>query len=234
LPHGITRDPPDERAILQPGVHGPVMTGVLMPGSPGGPAYNAVLVASSGGVLSPSYDKRHLLWFGETVPLADHIPFLRHVFARGLGLLPGENEVALTAGRIRAGVLVCYEDVLPDAGLEAMETNPNLLVNVTNDAWFAGSTEGAMHLRLSTMRAIELRRDLVRAVNLGPTTWVDATGRVRAQAPLDFASTLVAEPALLDGPRTVYAIFGDAPWAIAALVLANLAIWRAARRTRRA
>jgi apolipoprotein N-acyltransferase len=232
LPHGLTLDPLGARAIRQPGVLGPVMTGVLMPGSPGGPAHNSVFVASPDGRLSAPYDKRHLLWFGETVPLADHIPFLRHVFARGLGLVPGETEVGLASGRVRAGVLVCYEDTLPEAGREAMEAHPNLLVNVTNDAWFAGSTEGDMHLRLSTMRSIELRRDMVRAVNLGPTSWVDATGRVRARAPVDFASSIVAEPALLEAPDTLYARFGDAPWAVAVLALANIAVWRAARRRR--
>jgi apolipoprotein N-acyltransferase len=230
LPHGLTYDPPGERAIRQHGVHGPVMTGVLMPGSPGGPAYNSVLVASPDGRLSLPYDKRHLLWFGETVPLADHIPFLGHVFARGLGLVAGEEEVGLSSGRVHAGVLVCYEDILPEAGREAMASRPNLLVNATNDAWFAGSTEGEMHLRLSTMRSIELRRDMVRAVNLGPTTWVDATGRVRARAPTDFASTLVVDPALLDAPDTLFARFGDAPWALACLLLANAAVWRAVRR----
>jgi apolipoprotein N-acyltransferase len=140
--------------------------------------------------------------------------------------LPGESEVGLVAGRVRAGVLVCYEDTLPVAGREAIQTRPNLLVNVTNDAWFAGSAEGELHLRLSALRAIELRRDLVRAVNLGPTSWVDATGRVRARVDPDFASAVVVEPALLEAPDTIYARFGDAPWAIVALALANIAVWR--------
>jgi apolipoprotein N-acyltransferase len=73
---------------------------------------------------------------------------------------------------------------------------------------------------------------MVRAVNSGPASWVDAAGRVRRRAPTIMASTLSAVPSLLDGPPTFYARFGDTPWAILALVLANVAVWRAARRRR--
>jgi apolipoprotein N-acyltransferase len=71
---------------------------------------------------------------------------------------------------------------------------------------------------------------MVRAVNFGPTSLVDATGRVSARASPDVPAALVTKPALLDGDPTLYARFGDAPWALALLVLANLAVWRAARR----
>jgi apolipoprotein N-acyltransferase len=59
----------------------------------------------------------------------------------------------------------------------ALSLRPNLLVNVTNDAWFTGTAEPELHARLAVMRAIELRLDLVRAVNRGVASWVDATGR---------------------------------------------------------
>lgn len=230
LPHGSRRELDAAHAILQADVHGPVLTGLLMSGAAGGADFNSALVATRDGALSASYDKRHLLWFGETVPLADRLPWLRQAFARGLGLAPGERSVVLVAGSVRAAVLSCYEDTLPVAGREAMEGRPNLLVNLTNDAWFAGSSESELHLRLAALRAVEARRDLVRAVNLGPPSWVDAAGRVRARGPVDFAGVLAAEPALLEAPVTLYARFGDAPWALASLVLANLAVWRAARR----
>jgi apolipoprotein N-acyltransferase len=230
VPHGSHATPDASRAIVADGVHGPVLTGLLMTGAADGASYNSAVVVGRDGALSASYDKRHLLWFGETVPLADRVPWLRQVFARGLGLAAGDRAVALTAGPVRASVLVCYEDTLPDGGREAMEAAPNLLVNVTNDAWFFGSSESELHLRLATLRAVELRRDLVRAVNFGPTSWVDAAGRVRARAMPELPTVLVAEPALLETAPSFYARFGDAPWAGLLLVLANAAVWRAARR----
>ena len=216
LSHAARRSPSGARAVLQDGVHGPVLTGAYMSGAQG-LGYNSAIVAQPDGTLSAPYDKRHLLWFGETVPLSDWFPWLRKVFSKGTGLDAGHESVVFVVGDIRASVLNCYEDTLPEAGREAMERSPNLLVNVTNDAWFAGSAEGELHLRLAVLRAIETRRDLVRAVNKGPTTFVDATGRVRSRYDLPMPGTLRTEPALLSGPPTLYARFGDIPLALLAL-----------------
>jgi apolipoprotein N-acyltransferase len=222
LPHGVRRSPGGARAVLQPGVRGPVLTGAYLQGARDDGGYNAALLATrdgsfDGGALSRSYDKRHLLWFGETVPLADAFPWLRRVFARGTGLVPGHESVRFDAGRIHAAVLNCYEDTLPAAGREAMEVGPNLLVNITNDAWFAGSAEGELHLRLAVLRAIETRRDLVRAVNRGPTSFVDAAGRVRARYADELPASIPVEAALLETPATLYARFGDAPLVVLAI-----------------
>jgi apolipoprotein N-acyltransferase len=227
-PHAARRLPEGARGVVQAGMRGPVITGILMTGE-GEDLYNSVAVAGGDGSLSEPYDKRHLLWFGEQVPLADKIPWIKRTFARGLGLVPGDHSTALVAGPVRAAALVCYEDMLPDAGHEAMAASPNLLVNVTNDGWFEGTAEPELHLRVSALRAVELRRDMVRAVNLGPTAWIDAAGRVRARATDQVPSTLTTAPALLAAPVTLYGRFGDAPWAIAALVAANVAIWRRKR-----
>jgi apolipoprotein N-acyltransferase len=229
LPHGTRVLYDATRAVVPSGVRTPVLTGALLPGAPDGAAYNSAILATSDGALSDSYDKRHLLWFGETVPLADRLPWMRRVFARGLGLAAGDHEVALETGKVRAAVLICYEDMLPEAGREAMEVDPNLLVNITNDAWFEGSFESEQHLRVAALRAVEVRRDLVRAVNLGQTSHVDAAGRVVARAPSMLPAPLLTEPALLSGSLTPYARFGDAPWALLVLVLANVAVWRAVR-----
>ncbi len=221
LQHASRRSPIGGWAILQEGVRGPVLTGAVM--SDGTESYNSALVAFADGSMSAPYDKMHLLWFGESVPLADEIPWLRRTFARGVGLSAGHEQVALVAGPVRASVLNCFEDTLPTAGREAMTVHPNLLVNITNDAWFAGSEESELHLRMAAMRSVETRRDMVRAVNYGPTSWVDATGRVRARWPGAIAGVLMVEPALLDTPLTFFSRFGDWPTAIL-LTLASLAM----------
>lgn len=216
-------------AILQPGVRGPVLTGLIM-GTPEG-SYNSATIAH-GGHVDPPYHKMHLLAFGEAVPLAGQIPALRRIFFRGTGMIPGEHQVALVSGPIRMAVLNCFEDTLPEAGLEASDVDPNLLVNLTNDAWFVGTRESELHLRLAAMRAIELRRDFVRAVNLGPTTWVDATGAVRGRYDPIIAGTLPTTPALLE-QKTVYARIGD----LAGVLLLGLmwgATWLGTKRKRRA
>lgn len=233
LAHGIRQSPRGARAILQGGAHGPVLTGAYL-AKGGGLGTNAAILARHDGSISASYDKRHLLWFGETVPLADWFPFLRRIFSRGTGLVAGTEEIAFEQGAIVAAVLNCYEDTLPAAGREAMTVRPNLLVNVTNDAWFAGSAEGELHLRLAVLRAIETRRDLVRAVNRGPTSWVDANGIVRARregvAGLGPPAPLLVDAALLDTPVTLYTRAGDAPLVLVALLALGASFRRAQRR----
>ena len=226
MPHVSRHAPPGEHAIVQPGVRGPVLTGIIMTGEYG--KYNSAVLATSDGMIAEPYDKMHLLWFGEFVPLSSSFPWLRKAFGRGTGFRAGERALALDAGVVRAAVLICLEDILPEGGREAVSVKPNLLVNVTNDSWFEGSAESELHLRLASLRSIETRRDLVRAVNGGPTTWVDATGRIVARLRVDTPGVLMARPALIDNPLTPYAACGDSPLLL--LAGATLALRRLARR----
>ena len=134
---------------------------------------------------------------------------------------------------LRIGVFNCYEDTLPDFGREVMHgVSPNILVNVTNDAWFVGSEEADLHLRLSAMRAIELRRDLLRAVNMGVPAWIDASGRVRMRNDYPLPGFISVEASLRDGPPTLYARFGDWPmWILLGLGVAA-ARWARSDRAR--
>jgi apolipoprotein N-acyltransferase len=210
IAHATRRAPYGRAAILGPGVHGPILTGIILSKTVSDSTNSAILVQRDNTYAEP-YDKIHLLWFGETVPLADVFPALRRIFARGTGLVPGDHPVLLSTGKIRAGVLNCFEDILPSAGREAMSSNPNLLVDVTNDAWFSPSVESELHMRMAVMRSVELRRDMVRAVNFGSTSWVDAVGRVRGRYAEPFPGTLMTTPALIEAPPTIFARFGEWP-----------------------
>ena len=211
LKHEITRQRTGRMAVLHDGVHGPVITGAYLSKSDEIGTNAAILVLPDGSI-PPPYDKRHLLWFGETIPLSDWFPILRQIFARGGGLDAGLESVALRAGPIASSVLNCYEDTLPQAGREAMAPRPNLLINITNDAWFAGTGESELHLRTAVPRAVETRRDLVRAVNRGPTTWVDANGRIVGRLdPEKGPQYLMTTPALLDRAPTLYTRAGETP-----------------------
>jgi apolipoprotein N-acyltransferase len=239
--HDDRRVPRGSRAILGGAIEGPILFGYianlrpqkLPDGSVEMNRFNAATVVEPDGDLQPSYDKMELLWFGEMVPLGQQLPWLRRLFHRSGSLIPGEELRGLTAERargapLRMGVLNCYEDTLPDHGRAlAEDLHPNLLVNVTNDAWFVGTVEPELHLRLSAMRSIELRRDMVRAVNLGVPAWIDATGRVRMRNDSTEPGYILAEPTLRSEPRTIYARFGDLP---AIVLLAGATVWFARRR----
>lgn len=211
--------------ILGGQVRGPLLIGLITRAKPLTLAsgevernsYNSATLITPDGAMQPPHDKLQLLWFGEMVPLGAELPWLRHLFQKSGGLIPGTAARALTLERttgpsLRMGVLNCYEDTLAHVGRRiAVELEPNLLVNITNDAWFQGTAEPELHARLAAMRAVELRRDLVRAVNLGVASWVDAAGVVRARYAGNEAATLEASPAIRNGGLTVYARLGDTP-----------------------
>jgi len=218
--HSSRKCPVGAKAILGTGVRGPVLTGFLMLGH--GEQFNSSAICTPDGSLTVPEDKIRLLAFGETIPVIGRIPWVRRTFRRGTGLVPGQRNVVQAWGPIRASVLTCVEDTLSDGGREAMADRPNLLVNLTNDAWFAGTRESELHLRLAVIRAVESRRDMIRAVNLGPTSWVDAAGVVRARYDSALAGVLQVTPALLEWRLTPFDRFGDFPTA-ALLVLVSLA-----------
>jgi apolipoprotein N-acyltransferase len=216
--HAKRECPTSNRAILQPGVRGPVLTGFLMLAR--GEQFNSAAICAPDGSLTLAEDKIRLLAFGERIPVIGDIPWVRNVFRRGTGLVAGTHNVVQAEGPLRASVLICVEDTLVEGGREAMADRPNLLVNLTNDAWFAGSQESELHLRLAILRTIESRRDMVRAVNLGPTTWVDAAGVVRGRYDGASPGVLQVKPALLEWGPTPFDRFGDLPTALALAVVA--------------
>jgi apolipoprotein N-acyltransferase len=241
VPQAARRGPSGRDAVVQPAVRGPVLTGLYTTPAEGGGSYNAAALAFADGTLQEPYAKMHLLWFGETVPLADVFPWMRKVFARGLGILPGEKQVLMTAPRdpkpaLRMIVLNCFEDTLPGVTREAFRqvaAPPNLLVNVTNDAWFSGTRESELHLRMAVLRSVESRRDLVRAVNFGVTSWVDAVGRVRLRYDSPLPGAPVAEPALLEG-TTIFMRAGDLPGLLVVLAALGARVrrqWQAHKKT---
>jgi apolipoprotein N-acyltransferase len=259
LDHDVRSAPRGARAMLAGGARGPVLLGLITRAKPVTVApgvveinsYNSATLVLPDGAMQPTQDKLQLLWFGETVPGGTYLPWLRRIFQRSGGLIPGDAPRALTLDRdsgadLRMGVLNCYEDTLPRIGRRiAGAITPNLLVNITNDAWFTGSAEPELHARLAVMRAIELRLDLVRAVNLGVASWIDARGVVRARDERNTPSVLHATPAIRhaagspaeppsanpEAQLTLYARYGDAPLA-ALLALACLACAARARARR--
>ena len=235
LNHDAERAPRGLRSIVGGGVKGPVLTGLITralpiavaPGVIESNSFNSATIVSRSGAMQPSYDKLQLLWFGETVPGASYFPWLRRIFQKSGGLIPGAQPRGLTLDRpgegpVTLGVLNCYEDTLANVGGRiARAISPDLLVNVTNDAWFVGTAEPELHARLAVMRAVELRRDLVRSVNLGVTSWVDAAGTVRARNDAAEPFQMIARPAIRETDLTFYGRFGDAPMGLLLLLVST-------------
>ena len=225
IPRALETDvDPQGPGRIRRGFTAPLVFGAITtPSDRDAAPYNSALMLEGDGRLTGRYDKIHLLLFGESIPGVETFPWLRDLLPASAGHLSSGEEVttfSLEVGnaRYRLGPMICYEDILPRFGRRLGALHPHLLVNLTNDAWFGDTAEHAQHLALSVFRAVELRTDMVRAVNTGISAVVDAAGRVRARTtvtdpdptvPATRADPLLAEVALVEGGHTFYARFGD-------------------------
>ncbi len=182
-------------------------------GNPAGPnvkAFNSAFLTDGRGRVAGYYHKQVLLAFGEYLPLAGLLSKLPGVPPIGDGFTPGDGPQTLDVpGLIRAAPLICYEDLMPGLARRFVaEKRANLLVNLTNDAWFGDSAAPWQHARLAQWRAIETRRYLIRVTNTGLTSVIDPKGEMLLRLPLFSSGVLTARVTLLEG-ETLYVRFGD-------------------------
>jgi len=186
--------------------------------------FNTALATNARGDITGRYDKQFLLAFGEYLPFGDTFPILYRWsphsgrFSPGTSIEPVELDIKGTKHKV--SVLICYEDILPSFTNRAVaHADPELLVNITNDAWFGDTTEPWEHLALAKFRAIEHRRFLVRSTNSGVSAIIDPLGGVVTNT-----KTFVtdAQDGVIRWMRshTVYETLGDAPWWLVTLAVA--------------
>lgn len=180
--------------------------------------FNSLSAIGPGGTLLGTYDKAHLVPFGEYMPLRGLIPI--RVVQGGLDFSAGPGAVAMTVPGLPAfSPLICYEVIFPGAVVPAA-ARPGWMLNITNDAWFGYSAGPFQHLAAARLRAVEEGLPLVRVAQTGVSAVFDAHGRVAARLGLgEGGSVLAALPGPL--PATPYARLGGwIPGVLAALLLA--------------
>lgn len=199
--------------IADAGQGSPVMIGYQR--SEESRAWNSLAVIGPDAMISASYDKHHLVPFGEYIPFGDlaYDWFGLTAFAARLGAgysagPPGQIlDLGPTLGRVLP--LICYEAVFPH-DLRRPGPRADWIVQATNDAWFGTRTGPWQHLAQARLRAIEQGLPLARAANTGVTAMIDARGRITAELPFGTEGHLdAALPAALAAPP--YARFGEWP-----------------------
>jgi len=183
---------------------------------------NRVYLVSPAGRELATYDKMQLVPFGEYVPYAHVLFFVRRIVEAVGDLVPGLVPTVFRVPAARFGVAICYEDVLPGVTRRFVAAGADFLVNVTNDAWYGPTSAPHQHLAQATFRAIEGRVPLVRAANTGISAVIDVDGRIRWRGPL-FEPLAHVEQISWPGVRTFYTRFGDVfAWACALASLAAI------------
>ena len=194
---------------------------------------NSAFLVSPDGSFSNKYDKVHLVPYGEYVPLRRWFPFIGKLVA-GIGdFRPGNGYKPLQSNEGRLGVLICYEGIFPEASRDYKQGHAELLVNITNDAWFGDSSAPYQHLSMTVFRAIESRLSLVRAANTGISAFIDPTGAIIFKTPT-FARTVLKGSTKLIDEKTFYAAYGDQFVYLCFVALIGLYIYTARRRKKHA
>ncbi len=192
--------------------------------------YNAMVALAPDGAVAQSYDKHHLVPFGEYMPFGDLLArFGIHGLAArdGNGYSAGPGAALMDFGPLgRALPLICYEAVFAH-DVNAAPERPAFLIQITNDAWFGRAAGPRQHLAQARMRAIEQGLPLARAANTGISAMIDPYGRILRALPLNEAGFVdAALPAPL--PPTLYARTGDLP--ITGVILLALLVAGVTRR----
>jgi len=223
----------------------------LLPTS-SGRTFNSIAVQSPEDDLQ-TYRKRHLVIFGETIPLVDSLPILKKIYAQQAGIefggcfTPGDSldPLPILVGDTQIGAIptVCFEDTVGRLVRKFIRPGPQVIINVTNDGWFKESAAAAQHFANARFRAIELRRPMIRCANSGVSAAIDTTGSPRhpdtgkAQVLVDATGShftrgsLLTELKIPTNPSvSLFALIGD--WGILILTAVGLLIANFTRKTK--
>ncbi len=196
-----------------------------------GKYFNRANFLNADGQLTDSYDKQHLVPFGEYAPPFLDFPFLESLFQAIGAFVPGREppgarmrifDAEKGEAALVPGVLICYESIFPELARQRVADGADTLINISNDAWFGRTSAPVQHLHTTLLRSVEFGRPLLRATNTGISAFIDAKGRLLSQSPLFTAATLHASIAPARGTTLFFHL---APWMPGIATAAFAALW---------
>ncbi|MBW2456784.1 MAG: apolipoprotein N-acyltransferase [Deltaproteobacteria bacterium] len=202
---------------IRRGFDSPLVFGVTSVDVASRDIHNSAAFLDRGGRLSVSYDKVRLIFFSEWLPDIMAGWFSGKRYQPGTRLqplvVPLAEQAERPARQVPITVFICFEAIFPDHVRKLMSHQPELLINLSDDSWFGDSLEPEQHLAHAVFRAIESRRDLVRAAGSGISAFITASGELQQRGELNepgrpFFRLLADDVRLLRQP-SLYATFGD-------------------------
>jgi apolipoprotein N-acyltransferase len=171
--------------------------------------YNRAYLIKPGDLFPQHYDKVHLVPFGEYIPLKKLLSFLHRLVPAAGDFVSGEKIAPLKYKDLSIGILICFEAIFPELARAQTKGGADILVNLTNDAWFGMSSAPYQHLAMAVFRAVENRRPMIRAANTGFSAYIEPKGKIVALSSLFREEVLEASVRISDMPLTIYTRFGD-------------------------
>ncbi len=178
-----------------------------------GKLFNSAILIKNEARDFERYNKLYLVPFGEFVPLEKWLGFIRNFVDIG-DLKKGKEYMILNVGDAGIGTLICFEDIFEGITRNFVKKGANLMLNITNDAWYKNSSAPFQHSQASVFRAIENRVFVVRCANTGLSCFIDEKGRVYEKVrdgsgrSIDVTGFSIAEAGLLRS-NTFYTKYGD-------------------------
>ncbi|HET7453615.1 MAG TPA: apolipoprotein N-acyltransferase [Thermoanaerobaculia bacterium] len=194
--------------------------------------YNAARLVTPTGLASATYRKVHLVPFGEYVPLPRLFFFMKSVSQAVGAFSAAKAPVVIPSGRLVLGPAICYEMTYPSLPRRETRDGANLLVTISNDAWYGKAGAQEQHFAAMVLRAIENGRPFARAAITGISGVVDARGRVVARLGADVSGVVDAAVAPRSA-RTIWTRWGGAVFPAAADLVAIGMVLSAIVRLRR-
>jgi len=184
--------------------------------------YNSAYLVDPTGKVVGKYDKVHLVPYGEYVPLKRYFPFLGKMVEAVGDFESGQKGQVLSWGNEKIGILICFEAIFPELARSMVQNGAQLLINITNDAWFGRSSAPYQHLSMVVFRAVENHLAVARAANTGISAYVDPVGRLLDQTPL-LEEAMRSRALPMMSHESFYARHGDI-FAIGC-ILTSLILW---------
>jgi apolipoprotein N-acyltransferase len=173
-----------------------------------GSVFNSALVVDRNGRVAGRYDKIHLVPFGEYVPMQRWLFFANKLVREVGDYARGTKREPFDLDGLKAGVFICYESIFPDEVRQFAANGSQVLINISDDAWYGETGAPFQHLQMARMRAVENHRWILLDTVNGVTTSIDPYGRIVKQAQRNVRTTLVV-PFSAETEVTFYTRFGD-------------------------
>lgn len=185
--------------------------------------FNSALLLNHDGEILEYYHKRQLVPFGEYVPYKDLLFFAKKLTAEVGDLQAGAEYRPIRYGSHWFGILICYEDIFPYIARKMVSMGANVLINLTNDAWYGISSAPHQHLVYGQMRSIENRRASIRAANTGISSQINIRGEIQWQGALYRQEIFLSELPLYEG-KTLFVRVGYLLPHIFLIILAGMLV----------
>ena len=174
--------------------------------------YNAITVFGEDlGFVQP-YAKRHLVPFGEYLPLENVLtavfPFIANISLFSSQLTPGDSPNVMYIDGIGYGGLVCFDSIFPELARESVKNGADILIIVTNDSWFRDSSAIYQHNAQAVLRAVQNNRYIIRAANTGISSFISPTGKILQESKV-FERTVLTQEAGIIKNKTLYTRLGE-------------------------